>query len=455
MFGQKSAGGKNGSSSSSAGASLSQTVTVVTDDERLDVSGLRLLYLLSDTSFWVLRRVDSLRLDYEGTSRRFVSVDLRIPKEGVIPSHSNEKIIAPLGWVPKGPASRLDAKSTSGGVAVVGKQEHSVLVVKMFRGAFQMIGLGAEDTGALVYVLEKLLRAETSESQANVANEFISLCEELRLNDVSQMNHRLWGLVKDMGTLFSKYYLMLVELDLSVVGARTTVKYSLDEKIEIDPTKFPIGFHWVIPDIRFAHSQHVEVELPKHLQIQRFALFVFDNDERIIEDSQEILGEGVRSAHVVVHPPEFSVYGDVWVTAQPARQGLFTFTKVSLFAFFVLILGCILARIFDKYVFFESPVPSSSVSIILIAPALLLSWMSREPEHSIVYSLLGPLRKMLYLIVACLVMIAGLIAVHLRAEAWNYAWILIYLVTLYLIFQSIRVYRRYRMEPRWSTLVQH
>jgi hypothetical protein len=67
-------------------------------------------------------------------------------------------------------------------------------------------------------------------------------------------------------------------------------------------------------------------------------------------------------------------------------------------------------------------VPSQAVSLLLLGPALFLSWMARAPEHRTLAALLLPLRVMLIICTAVLILAGVGVAVPLVLWAWNLVW---------------------------------
>lgn len=148
-------------------------------DQSATRQGLSLLYLLSDTRSWVHRRIDSVRLSSEGATRRHVSLDVTIPVQGAIYASNGERLIVPVSWMPKGPATRLDATRDGSGLVVLGKNEHTELIVRMLTSALRGLPLtrrvevGDED------VFKRVLNAADSKSATESLAKFSELLEGL------------------------------------------------------------------------------------------------------------------------------------------------------------------------------------------------------------------------------------------------------------------------------------
>ncbi|WP_138444052.1 hypothetical protein [Sinomonas susongensis] len=67
--------------------------------------------------------------------------------------------------------------------------------------------------------------------------------------------------------------------------------------------------------------------------------------------------------------------------------------------------------------------PSQALSLLLIGPALFLSWMARAPEHRALAALLAPLRLMLVVCTVVLLLAGFAAAVPLERWAWDAVWV--------------------------------
>lgn len=240
----------------------------------------------------------------------------------------------------------------------------------------------------------------------------------------------------------------MVEISARMIGIRCTVKYSFEvPSLDITDGR-PIEILWSVSDFQFSSSQHFEVEVPKNLRIQRMRFIAFDEQDKATQVQDVIPVAESHSAHAVIRPRVSDVKADVAVTVQPTRRGVYAFTLWSWRLFSVLIVASIMMRIFDKQILGKVDIPSSSASIILIAPAILISWVSREQEHTIVSRLLSPLRKILLYIAALLVCVAGLVAVSVAPMTWHILWMLIYIAWCGLSLYAIRVFRGYQKPLR-------
>src|SRR5690606_22993433 len=105
-----------------------------------------------------------------------------------------------------------------------------------------------------------------------------------------------------------------------------------------------------------------------------------------------------RVGHVSLRPSTRESSGSFYVEVTPAKQGLLTLTALSIIVVsFAVVLGWLIRNSHLEILSPLAKIPSPSASILLVLPALLLSWTSRKPEHPLVTSQLKSLRSMISL----------------------------------------------------------
>ena len=431
-----------------------------------ELAALQLLYLLINSRTWAHRRVDALRLDLEGSTRRFVSVDITVPEAYAITAASRNRIIVPLGMMRKGAIQRLDAKQDSTGLAVLGKRENSALAFKLLQAAVKGFprksSATAEDEAR---VFQSIVAAKPG--SAHAVHEAYKAWKERSLDtdSLTARDKRRLIVLDVFASRLVGHYIFLVEIDSKYVGTRTTLKYSLDQEIkysldqekpssdikEVPSWGTQIRFHFKLPDFGFAESQHMELELPSGLCIKQFLFLAFDHKQVLRQADRRTLPPGRRVAHAFLNPERSDFEGEVWAHTMPSKEGLYRFAKWAAIISSILVVATIIARCFDREVLRpEAIIPSPAASIILIAPALMLSWMSRKPEHPLVTVLLAPLRRIVLACAAVLVMMAVLAAVPVAPLVWHVIWICIYIGTGLMVVYAWSVFRGYKTKPRYS-----
>lgn len=420
-----------------------------------ELAGLRLLALLATSRKWVHRRVTALRLDAEGTTRQSTSVDITVPEDMAIVATSRNRVIVPLGMLAKGAKQRLDAKHDGKSVSVLGRAEHSKLAVGMLEDAARKLPRKAPaDSAEDRPIFSAVVSADENDSAAALRAYESWKDSALDRDNFTEGHKRRVLLIDMLVSRLAGNYLFLVELDVDYVGIRTTLKYSLDQELPELEDRGPqqIRFKYGIPDFGFAASQHVEFEVPKGLCLQSIDLVAFDGRQVAVQASGHESNKPTRVAHEVLSPKSLFHSGDAWVAAVPARQGVFSFSKWAAVVTVLLVLGTLAIRVWNNEILRpEALIPSPAASIILVTPALLLSWMSKEPEHELVARLLAPLRKILLACGGILLTIALLAAVPLAPWTWWVLWFVIYGATAWMAFYSLRVFAGYSKKSEVTT----
>jgi hypothetical protein len=408
-------------------------------------AGERLSRLLVASPTWVNRRVDSLRLDADGSTRRFVSVDMTLPEEWAIDG-GEETVLVPLGILEKGTKQRLDASHEGKAISVLNTFANAEQVAMMLVSSLpRTFDLTRSELTSAQKLFSKIAGSSTADKAAAEKMYTTWRDEQLLRFPVGEDDQRdldyLNGVVKQMLSAF----ILFVELDRKVVGRRTVVKYAFDQN-EPSPkgsgTKRLVIEH-PVPDLGFAASFHFEVEVPVGIMVESLTIMEDDDPKQVTEG----LSAG-RIAHVNVSPGDVQSSGKVFVELLVPGQGIFSFTGVALLLLALLVVLADVVRGYeDVFLRSEPEIPSPAASILLIGPALLISWVSRLPEHPLVARMVQPLRHMLLVLSLCLVLIAGLAAVKVQPAVWSVTWfavngLTVLLVARFIAFWTDRWFRR-------------
>lgn len=403
-------------------------------------AGLKLLWLMVNSRTWVHRRVDSLRLDADGGTRRYVSVDMTPPDFAALGA-SEKCIHVPLAILAKGPKKRLSVSTGSTAVPVLARQMNTDLVVGMLvAGLEHFVRVTTDELAVGRHLLPKVVGADSTSARTQLASylEWTNEVRERRTRD--DEIHEKFAALNSLVRQFADNYLLVGVLDKELLSTRTIVKYALHQPLpELKAAGMKqVRFKYEVPDYGFAASQHVEVELPPGLTIKALELAEFGagsvttqvaKDPTAANDATPSKPVG-RLGHVVLNPLDRSYSGIVRVDVLPASPGLFTFVRAAVVAVVAVICISLAFRMWSENMLLGGPpIPSPSASILLIGPALLFSWISRKHEHELVVEIASPLRRVLYLCAGVLVIMAGLAAIPVRPLAWDVAWIAAYLVT--------------------------
>lgn len=403
--------------------------------------GEHLWQLITDTPVWVHRRVDSLRLSDGGTTRRHVSVDLTIPIDRVVTGSRNQMLV-PMGVLEKGSKQRLDASYDGKSIPILGRLDSSPLSVAMLRAAtpdsFDVPPSARGEQAALYAQIAGCSTSQCTEVLAAYAHwreRHLKLfaCSTKRQSEVRSFD----GLVR----LMVRNYVLLGEVPSDLAGRRLVLKYAMDQEEEFGSRAVSrtVSLLQVIPDLGFAASQHFELEVPIGLNVSRLTLVDVGEDPDGANDVVETAYSIGRVCHVNLNPRSAGATGVLRADVAVATQGIFRFTVGTVIALALLVSAAWVIRWFDGHILLDGPtIPSPAASIVLIGPALLISWMSRQPEHPVVARAVQPLRNILFLVAICLVIMAGLAAVAVQHLIWVGAWVLVTGLALWVIIRLIR-----------------
>ncbi|MEO6531101.1 MAG: hypothetical protein ABIN10_12170 [Specibacter sp.] len=277
-----------------------------------------------------------------------------------------------------------------------------------------------------------------------------------RLSDEEAMELAAFqSMAKNLGSRF----IFMVEMDASSMGARTILKYGVDQatpRTEKGLTK-RVTFKVEVPDLGWAASLHVEVLLPSGIVLERLELedtLLGGNKSGGLEIKARGRREQCTAGHVSLRPSTRLSSGHFWVTVVPARQGLHEFSAMAIiFVSLTVCLGWVM-RSFSESILNGATIPSNTVSLLLIGPALFISWISRTPEHEIVAKVQRPLQIALMLSAGVLLILAGLASVPVMVPVWKVAWVVLSvfqaIALLTLLVYSTDLLRRFRRN--WARL---
>lgn len=382
--------------------------------------------MLLTSNFWIHRRVDSLRLDVDGDTRRFVSINFTLPQRFVIPG-SGETAIVPFAIMEKKTIRRLDASDVGGRhSSILMSTESNALAVALIMAAANRFLDHDFDSPALRSKAIGLVTCKYDDASGCKKDYLDWLDGVIEKTDLNGEALGLYGLFIALSIQFAENFLFCAEMDGCVIGRRSIFKYSLDQESPYLDPKFTQSatISQDVPDFGFAASQHVEVQVPAGLKIVKLELH-----ERESGFSEKIVGSDVprqsrNVAHCSARPRHRYSSGRWIISLKPEPQGLYRFTVMAVVAVCSLVALGMVVRIWDGVLLRGAAdiIPSASASILLVGPALLLSWISRQHEHDLVSRLLAPLRIMLLSCAVVLVMLAVLAAVPVTLVVWQTAW---------------------------------
>ncbi|OFI37101.1 hypothetical protein BIU82_08300 [Arthrobacter sp. SW1] len=240
-----------------------------------------------------------------------------------------------------------------------------------------------------------------------VAEEFLQWLESVQLRPEDPAKRNQIDLFRHFALQFATNFLLLVEVDAGLLGTRTVIKYSRDD----DPPEAqgPNTRHiaWEVPDFGMAGSYHLEVEVPHGLCLSSLKLVQYDSDGTVISEHLDASVRPRSLGHLACAPDSRLATAEAELIVEPAPQGIYTVSRISSFVVSgVVLIAWVVSLVPGLIVSADVGLPTSAVSVILTAPALLLSWLSRAPEHEIVALILRPYRRVLIASATTLVIMA-------------------------------------------------
>jgi hypothetical protein len=235
---------------------------------------------------------------------------------------------------------------------------------------------------------------------------------------------------------FLDQFLLVVEVEADLVGKRTVVKFSYDRSLPIPDLGNRVGIiEFDLPDAGLAQSQHIEFAAPAGLVVRRLSVQETAGDEYVGDPREDVPAKPRGTAHVAFAPSENYSGAEVSVELVPAASGVFTFTVVGVLVVLLFAGAAAAEKFFGAPIL--SPrftVPSQAVSLLLVGPALFLSWMARAPEHRALGVMLLPLRLLL---ISCagVLLTAGIgVGVPLEPWWWDLLWLVVVVVAVANLF---------------------
>ncbi|MGO4385545.1 hypothetical protein AB4Y80_15110 [Specibacter sp. RAF43] len=383
--------------------------------------------MLLTSPTWVDRRVDSLRLDLAGDTRRHVSINFTLARRLAIHGADNS-VIVPFAIMEKQTMRRLDTSDIAGkSSSILIAEENCRLSLALIMAAADRLldgVLNGSDLRARAAALVNCRLDEAGRQKADFDHWLTS-----SVVDPDKLG-RL-DVFRSLSLQFARNFLFCAEIDGCVIGRRSVFKFAHDQDAPDSDRKGTkiATISQLVPDFGFAASQHIEVRAPQGLSIASLEVLDFDAGDAAASGwtPYDRPSQPRNVAHCSIRPVHRNSTGGWIVKVVPAAQGLYRFTKISVVAVSVMVTLGIAVRIWDTFWLRETAtiIPSASGSILLVGPALLLSWMSRQQEHDLAARLLAPLRAMLLFCSVSLIFMAALAAVPVTPQIWNAGWIVI------------------------------
>ncbi|MGY1914401.1 hypothetical protein [Blastococcus sp. SYSU DS0973] len=388
---------------------------------------------------WMHRRVESLRMDANGGTTLHVSLDYTLPSPAI--ERSGKRVLLPLGFVRKGALRKVNTRGASGQpLPILDSEENGSLAVEMLLAlAAQVLPDTIVSSEECQNMLEGVVYCSPNGAPEAVAQfeAWLGSQEDIESGPAQEV-------FASMTTQLAHNFLFAVEVDADVVGTRSIVKYSYEDELpEIRKVSIPTTIARSIPQFGIAASWHFEVEAPAGLGVRALRVREYDVDGTLGSawEDRAPRRDPETVAHVACRPDHRLTTATADIVLTPQRRGL---PRVALWGALltgVLVALALGARTFTDVFIAESPAGSSPASILLAGPALLLSWLSRAPEHVMVARLHWPLRRVLVVSSFVLFGMALIVTVPLLSP-WNcIAWATIAAAQAWAVVEAVSLYR--------------
>ncbi len=382
-------------------------------------------------------------MEESGKSRWHISHDVTVPEDHQILGSKN-RMVVPLGSLRKGALKNVDTSGAgANSLSILGAEDNSKHAVDMLLMLAQSL-LGAEPSGSTTRedVISSVVRADPENRQDATDKFDVWLAETIahvavvdRGSGFDRDVDFYSGFVRQFATSF----LLLVEVDANLAGTRCVIKYSRDDVApERSGTKSQVTA-WEIPDYGFARSYHLEVEVPPGLVYKQLEIIEYRSNGEAANHSLDAPEKPQVVAHLACSPNERMAVAEALLTLAPSLQGQYVVARFSTWITFAIAVAAWVSSLIPGVLVSDTAGPvSAAVSLLLAGPALLLSWLGRNPEHEVVAWVMRPYRTMLLMSVTTLFMLAAAAAVPLMTPLRELVWFPVLFVQTWALGVSIR-----------------
>ena len=375
--------------------------------------GFQLLALVADSQSWVHRRVEAVRLSADTENRVSVSLDMTAPDGVNLLAYPHP--VVPVAVMQKNELRKLDVKGDDGrSLSVLTRDENTLLVESM------LLALLSE-----IFPLEVVahprgreairLAVSSTPAQAHIAvakfRGWFSAQRTPRQGS-EDFEALLWGLLD----VFSRCFLLCVQVDDTYIGSRRILKYSHEDlnALEARPN-VPMTLTRELGTTSMAGSYHIEIEMPPDVAMRSLAVYERD----AVGEWQELAYRENSFAESIMHASfrnELVLqehYGQTELKALLVPRFAGTCVAAvwaSLFTLLLILAGCVLR--WKAGDFLQQGQQTDQVAAVLLTvPAVMMTWIGTSREHELVATLKAPFRRMLLISAAVLFAGALLVAI--------------------------------------------
>ncbi|UDF21582.1 hypothetical protein [Rhodococcus qingshengii] len=372
-----------------------------------------------------------------------------------------EQVFLPIGVLRKRVIQRLDVTHEGNSLPVLTSSENGEITIAFIDYLVSKADIPSERACAVRAALRAVVEYNSASGDVNplkIAQDTLKAAFS-DVPDMSKDAQICARLLVSYAELFAENFLLVVVISAEFVSQRVVLKYSLDQPFEVAHPWSSISsltFSYTPASCWSDTSYHVEIDLPSSLAIvevaqgpssSQSAEGAGDEVRKVVEARKGIANSpslgGSRSHVVLTTQHVVEENAELSVTTVPGPHGIRRFTVWAAAIVLALVLASIPARLCNVVVADAFIIPSSVAPVVLVGPALLLSWIGRSREHDVVSNLLLPLRGVLMACSMVLVLLAVLAAVPVKPWVWHTTWGAIYLLTIVFTVLVVRLYWSY------------
>lgn len=432
-------------------AGHSKRLESAVDPESTVNDGEILRILIIGSKEWVHRKVQRYGFAVPGIVRVENILDLTLDRRLAIPG-THKRLVVPISLVAKIPLLAFEASSPSGGsMAILRAAECTDYAQKMMLSVLEhakvSLIFASPDEKPLAFI-------DCDEAFADAKLKFF----RRRINTSGATKQGV-EIVMQMARLLAYNRLLLAEFPVTSLEQRCTVAFSYSLELK---ARRGIGLHdfdkyqFVIDDPGFASSLHQEVMNPAELKTSSIFIEYSKEDGRLRQAFTDG-GSANRIAHVYARDVPRISQASLEFRLRPNSTGLLNFTWMSLAVIGLLTLFMIIVRFGETGAFLRLDwLQTNSAAVVLVGPALLLSWLARAPEHAVVTRALTRLRIVNVLLAGSLLAVAAAVSIAWERPIWNLTWILSYVFYgVALLLSLTPVFFRQRQKSRAALSERH
>lgn len=377
--------------------------------------------LVLDWADWSHRRVEAISLLDGESARRRVSVDLTVPAQVPWPldsasvrSPSADSLVVPIAFLQKERLRSLDVVDASGAsVPVLGRSENVELAAGFIEALLRAEGKWDEQRTSLQEEIRRVAGGPRAEAT----------CVAAEVADALDLSGSLSGEYLDR---LASTFILAVVVPGSMAGQRTLIKFSY----HWEAGQFSGSQHRVrrglwrlsaavgltsqrletqVGDLGLAASYHFEIPVPKELRARSLRL-------------EGVTGDGAQDrtpgsvGHALVGVDRRATDVTAVLVVDQRRAGIHGITLASS------VLTALIFSATRPFVGVEASEAGLAASLLLAGPAVVLTFLVRPRESSVVSRLLDPLRALVLGLSAALFAAALALSIKLSGGPVRFFW---------------------------------